>query len=406
MAEKRLIVDYKRPFVTEYQKEIIDCPQRFTVIEASTKSGKTAAMIIWLFEEALKCKANQSVYWVAPVYGQAKIAFDRMKIQVQDKNNKKFMTVNDSRLTITLRTGGIIWFKSADNPDSLYGDDCYAAVIDEASRCKEAAWYAVRSTLTKTGGKCKLIGNVKGRKNFFYRLGVRAKSDGGHSFFYKKITAYDAVNAGILNIEEIEDAKRNLPDNVFRELYLAEPSEDGSNPFGASHIAGCVAPMSTDKVIAYGIDLAKSVDYTAIVGLDKMASVCDFRMFQKDWRLTTGEIINLPLGAEMAVDSTGVGDPIAEDVIRGRQGVEKYLFTSRSKQQLMEGLAMAIQKRLITFPDGVIRDQLDSFEFNYSRTGVTYSAPSGEHDDAVCALALAWYKWQKAIPSADGPSIW
>jgi hypothetical protein len=31
---------------------------------------------------------------------------------------------------------------------------------------------------------------------------------------------------------EIEDAKRELPDHVFRELYLAEPVRRRGNPFG------------------------------------------------------------------------------------------------------------------------------------------------------------------------------
>ncbi len=55
----------------------------------------------------------------------------------------------------------------------------------------------------------------------------------------------------------------------------------------------------------------------------------------------------------------------------------------------MEGLAVAIQKQEIGFPDGVIANELESFEYEYTRTGVRYSAPSGMHDDTVCALALA-----------------
>lgn len=55
----------------------------------------------------------------------------------------------------------------------------------------------------------------------------------------------------------------------------------------------------------------------------------------------------------------------------------------------MEGLAVAIQKQEIGFPEGVITHELESFEYEYTRTGVRYSAPSGMHDDAVCALALA-----------------
>ena len=55
----------------------------------------------------------------------------------------------------------------------------------------------------------------------------------------------------------------------------------------------------------------------------------------------------------------------------------------------MEGLAVAIQRGEVAFPDGVIVSELESFEHYYKRTGVQYSAPDGMFDDCVCALALA-----------------
>ena len=94
------------------------------------------------------------------------------------------------------------------------------------------------------------------------------------------------------------------------------------------------------------------------------------------------------------VDSTGVGDPVLEAVQRhGRTAggqVEGFKFSATSKQQLMEGLAIAIQQQQIHFPAGTLVDELETFEYAYTRTGVHYTAPAGLHDDAVCALALAW----------------
>jgi hypothetical protein len=37
-----------------------------------------------------------------------------------------------------------------------------------------------------------------------------------------------------------------------------------------------------------------------------------------------------------------------------------------------------------------LTEELEVFEYQYTATGVKYSAPSGFHDDAVMALALAW----------------
>ena len=138
-----------------------------------------------------------------------------------------------------------------------------------------------------------------------------------------------------------------------------------------SHIAGCVSPLSLQPPICYGIDLAKSVDWTAMIGMDRRGSVCDLRHFQRSWGSTTEEIKNLPQ-VPVAIDTTGVGDPIVEEVQRYKNDVEGVLFTQRHKQQLMEGLALAIQKRMITFPEGIIRNELESFEYEYTRTGVKY----------------------------------
>ena len=55
----------------------------------------------------------------------------------------------------------------------------------------------------------------------------------------------------------------------------------------------------------------------------------------------------------------------------------------------MEGMAVAIQRGEVSYPDGPIVAELEAFEFEYSKTGVKYSAPAGLHDDCVMALALA-----------------
>lgn len=385
-------IAYKRPFLYSYQKQILNATERYTITEAATKVGKTASHIIWLFEEALKCKNNQSVWWVAPTYVQAEIAFKRMKAQITVKD---FFQANATKLSLRLPTGAEIHFKTAEKPDNLYGDDVYAAVFDEFTRAREESWYALRSTLTKTEGRCKFIGNVKGKKNWGYKLALKAKS-GEPNFKHFKITAYDAVDEGLLSMEEIESAKRELPLHVFNELYLAEPADDGSNPFGERHIQNCISEMSKGQSVCYGIDLAKSFDYTVIVGLDASGKVCQLERFQKDWLQTKNEIARIVGRKPCLIDSTGVGDGVVEDIQRLCPMVEGFKFTSNSKQQIMEGLAVAIQSGAVGFPAGIMVDELMTYEFEYTRTGVRYTAPSGVHDDTVCALALAFKKFGTA----------
>lgn len=387
-----ITVNWVRPALYAKQAAFVDCPARYTVVDACTKAGKTVALIVWILEKAMSGKPGYNYWWLAPILKQAEIAFDRLSRWLTNSGlPKSCWTKNETDKTISF-FGRIIAFKSGDKPDSIYGEDVYAAVVDEASRVKEAAWYALRSTLTATGGPVKIIGNVKGRKNWAYQLGQRARA-GERNMAYFKLTAWDAVEGGVMPREEVEDAQRILPDAIFRELFLAEPSEDGSNPFGIAAIQKCIIPaLSTDPPRAFGVDLAKSVDWTWVIGLDVQGHTCRSERWQSDWGQTERRIVSLVGGIHAFVDSTGVGDPIVEGLQRQLQRVEGYKFSSQSKQQLMEGLASAIQQQKVRFPAGILVDELESFEFEYTRSGVRYAAMEGLHDDGVCALALAYAK--------------
>ncbi len=377
-------IHYQRPQLASYQLDAIFNDSRYALIESSTKAGKTSACLIWIIEQCLLGKIGENYWWVAPVYSQARIAFRRLKAGLP----RESYTANESELTLTLINGSRIVCKSAEKPDNLFGEDCFACVVDEASRIREDSWHAVRTTLTATRGKARLIGNVRGRRNWFYKLARKAEA-GETDMSYQKITCFDAIDAGILSEDEIEDARRQLPDNVFRELYLAEASDDTANPFSLIAIRDCISPMSNQRPVCFGLDLAKSVDFTCLVGLDAKRKVCVFERFQKSWLDTTETIRRIVGSVPCLTDSTGVGDSILESLQKDRRNFEGFKFTSPSKQQLMESLSLAIQKQEIGFPEGVITSELESFEYEYTRTGVRYSAPSGMHDDAVCALALA-----------------
>jgi hypothetical protein len=381
----------KLPPLYAKQREAIECRARYTIIEATTKAGKTAGCLAWILKLAWNGYGhNRNYWWVAPVIPQAKIAFRRLKRMLRQFDPQKVSwDANETELRIDLRNGAAIWFKGSEVPDNLFGEDVYAAVIDEATRCKEESWHAVRSTLTATRGPVKIIGNVRGRKNWAYKLAQRAKA-GEQNMAHFKLTAYDAVEGGILDAAEVEDAKRTLPESVFKELYLAEPSDDGGNPFGLKAIAACVRNgLAPGPVAAWGVDLAKSIDWTVACGLNDNGGVCVLERWQADWEQTTRRLIGMLGYAPALVDQTGVGAPVVEQLQAACAGVEGFVFTPRSKQELMGGLAVGIQQHEVEFPEGWLRSELESFEFEYKPSGVVYSAPEGMHDDGVCALSLA-----------------
>lgn len=383
-----IIINYTRPFLYDKQSDAFFNEARIACCEASTKAGKTHAGIAWLLEQALIDGApGRNFWWVAPVYAQAKIAYGRIKRALPTGFYKK----NETDLTITLPSGAVISCRSGEKPDNLFGDDVWAIVGDEASRMREEAFHAMRSTVTATRGKMRFIGNVKGRKNWFYILCRKAQA-GDAGLHYAKITAYDAVTAGVLDAQEIEDAKSVLPEQVFKELYLAEPSDDGGNPFGIANIENIFRPTAARGTSeSFGADLAKSYDWTVLTGLDSHGVQADFERWQGPLSAATSRIVAKVGARRCAVDATGLGVMPAEVMQKASDQFLPYVFTSRSKQALLESLVVAVQRSEIVITDDTTRDEMMEFEYEYTRTGVVYTAPAGYHDDCVIALALANY---------------
>lgn len=357
------------------QKKILDADKRFIVVMCGRRFGKSELSQILIIKEALN---GGQVAYITPTYGLAQVFFERLTKVLPFKSNI-------SKLKIYCPNEGSIEFFTGERLDNLRGRKFHLVIIDEAAFIAdlEDGWNnSIRPTLTDFEGKAVFLSTPRG-KNFFYSLFMKQGENDWQSF---KFSTYDNPH---INPREIDDARIQLPEVVFEQEYLANPSENSANPFGNAFIKRCVKPISAQPIVCYGIDLAKSVDYTVIIGLDKDGNVAYFDRFQMDWHNTKETIKRLP-PAPIVVDSTGVGDPILEDLLREGINIEGLKFTSQSKQQLMEGLASAIQQGRIGFPEGVIVDELDVFEYQFTAHGVRYSAPSGFHDDTVVALALAW----------------
>lgn len=357
------------------QKKILDADRRFIVVMCGRRFGKSELSQILIIKEALK---GGQVAYITPTYKLAQVFFERLTKVLPFKNNIQ-------KLKIYCPNEGSIEFFTGERLDNLRGRKFHLVIIDEAAFISdlEDGWNnSIRPTLTDFEGRAVFLSTPRG-KNFFYSLFMKQGENDWQSF---KFSTYDNPH---INPREIDEARIQLPEVVFNQEYLADPAENSANPFGNAFIKRCIKPISAQPIVCYGIDLAKSVDFTVIVGLDNNGNVAYFDRFQLDWHNTKETIKRLP-PAPIIVDSTGVGDPILEDLMREGVNIEGLKFTSQSKQQLMEGLASAIQQGRIGFPEGVIVDELDVFEYQFTANGVRYSAPSGFHDDCVMALALAW----------------
>jgi len=373
-----MTIEIKLPKPHAAQRAVLDSPARFRVMMCGRRFGKSLISQNISIENGI---ANKKVAYITPTYQLGKTFFQEICKILPEKVYKK----NETDLTINFITGGQIRFFTGERLDALRGLKFHLVIIDEASYIAnlQDGWLnSIRPTLTDYKGLAIFLSTPRG-KNFFYSLYMKGGEPDWESF---KFTTYDNPH---IDPTEIDAAKFQLPNVVFEQEYMANPMENAANPFGSEHINACVKDGITGKAEYYGIDLAKSVDWTVIIGLDKAGHVVHFERFQKDWMQTKETILRLPKNLPIMIDSTGVGDAIVEELQKKFTQMHGFKFTSTSKQQLLEALANSIQTKTISYPTGLIKEELEIFEYTFTSTGVRYSAPSGFHDDCVIALALA-----------------
>lgn len=353
---------------------------RFNVLECGRRFGKTHMGIQLAIDRGIDAG---EVGWFAPTY---RYLADPWRA-VEKILGPAIVRMDRVEKRIDLVSGGSIDFWSLDSVDAGRGRRYDRVIIDEAGIVRDLgpAWQeTIRATLADKQGDAWFLGTPKGR-SFFHRCFERGQiGDGGWKSWRLPTTANPTIRP-----EEIAAAEKELPRMVFEQEFLGIPADDGGNPFGLDAIDRSVGDLSTDPPAAIGIDLAKSVDYTVVCGLDQDGSVCLLERWQGPWAETLRRIESMVDEFPTLIDSTGVGDPIVEDLQRRKPSVEGFKFSQTSKQQIMEGLASAFQTGRIKIPDGWLRVECETFEYAYTRTGVRYEAPSGMHDDGVCALALA-----------------
>jgi hypothetical protein len=127
------------------QYEVFICDQRFRVLVAGRRFGKTYLALVELCRAAWA--RGRTVWYVAPTYRQAKrIAWKPLKDMTRSYWAGK---PNETDLTIELISGGTISLRGADNYDSLRGDGLDFLVLDEFALMAGQAWTEVlRPALT------------------------------------------------------------------------------------------------------------------------------------------------------------------------------------------------------------------------------------------------------------------
>jgi len=369
---------------------------RFQAWACGRRWGKTLLANYIVCENSLK--AGKKIWLVAPSYDLVRRCWDMVYGHYIREFKPFIKNINNTTGNLKIETifDSVVEGKSADRPESLVGTGLDLVVMDEASRIKEVAWkQALRPTLMDSQGKMIAISTPRGM-NWFHDLFVRGQSGEKDYASFK----FPSSTNPYIKKEELDAILQDMPQVMYRQEILAEFIEDAGAMFRKIYDAvkgGFEEPQDNVEYVG-GVDPAKYQDFTVIWIARRDNNHCIYkdRFKDIDWTLIKDRIKNASEkynNAQMFLDSTGVGDPIYDDLDKMGVNIEPYKFTNESKLNLISNLSLMLENSEISYPqDDNLLNELKVYSYEALPSGkYRYQAPEGLHDDDVTALMLcAW----------------
>ena len=207
-----------------WQQQVLEAPERFKVVAAGRRCGKSRLAAWMLIINALQAERGH-VFYVAPTQGQARDIMWGVLIELA---HTIIASSHVNNMQIKLINGATISLKGADRPDTMRGVSLKFLVMDEYADMKPSVWEEVlRPALADQKGNALFIGTPKGR-NHFYELYKYAEISDDTTYHGWHFTSYDNP---LLDPEEIDTAKKSMSSYAFRQEFLASFEALGSEIF-------------------------------------------------------------------------------------------------------------------------------------------------------------------------------
>jgi len=413
----------------EWQKKVWKDPNRFIVVAAGRRCGKTRKAAWKLIVKGLETSLpNSHIFYVAPTQGQAR---DIMWKLLCELAAPVIRSAHINNMQVTLINGTTISLKGADRPDTMRGVSLYYLVMDEYGDMKPEVFEEVlRPALADQKGGCLFIGTPKGR-NHFYDLYKYAELSNDPQYSAYHFTSYDNET---LDPAEIDSAKKSMSTHAFQQEFMASFKNQGSEMFKEEWLQFGSKPKGDgDYYIA--IDLAGFQDVSKKKGntsrLDQSAIsivfVDESGWFVEDiiygrWTLddTAKKIFQavrdfkpLSIGIEKGISKQAVMSPLM-DMMKRQNFYFRVEELTHGNQKKTDRIMWALQGRmehgritlnkdkkewrevfldqLFQFPDPLTHDDLiDSLAYIDQLAKVTYAGNFEELDNFEILDSISGY---------------
>lgn len=348
-------------------------------------------------------------FYFLPTYNQGKKVIwqgiDRDGFRFLDHFPKEIIkSINNTEMKIELVNGSVFQVVGADNIDSIVGTNPVGVVYSEYPLMKPRVWDYIRPILAENGGFAIFVYTPRGM-NEGWKILQTAKEN-PNEWWHEVLTVEDtnAISEAVLMQE-----KKEMPSDLFQQEYYVKFIDGASSVFRDvdSVVRNELVNLFPNRRYQMGVDLAKYQDFTVITitDLHTFDVVKQIEFNKLDWN-EQKEIIVKEIKywnkARTWMDSTGLGDPIVDDLKRQGLFIEPFHFTETSREQLLNNLKILIEQKKIRIPnDQKLIEQLKSMQYELVGQKVKMRVPEGLHDDRIMSLALSVWGLSEKLPIRD-----
>ena len=395
------------PTLHPAQQQIHAERTRFNVLALGRRSGKTTLAEVLLIEAA---QDKLPTAYFAPTYKLLAETWRQLRQTLATVTRVK----SETEHRLELESGGTVEMWSLDDPDPARGRRFGRVVVDEAAMVRNLmdAWQlALRPTLADLKGDAWFLSTPRGLNDFhtLFRLGQDPLETEWRAWQMPT-----TVNPYI-SPEEIEAARKELPERAFAQEFLAEfLSLEGGGVFRGVSAVSRLEPAPPERGHAYvvGVDWGRTNDFTAISIIDSTLGeqVALDRFSEIDYELQTERLhawCETYRPVLVVAESNAMGRPLVERLQTGYARIMgdprpalpvwSWEATNASKAALVQALGLAIERGDITLLDDPVQEaELLGYEAQVLPSGmIRYGAAAGQHDDTVIALGLAYLGAQR-----------
>ena len=373
-------------------KEFSNSQHKFGTVVTSRQWGKSLLgqnlLLYWLLQSP-----NQKGCWISPIYNQAKKVFQ----ELSDASQSIIQSSNKAELTIKFVNGSTVQFLSSERPDSVRGFSFHYMVVDEAAYVNERGFEtAILPTLTALGKKCLIISTPKS-KNWFYKYYLKGSDVSTDYISFRG----QSTDNPYIDQSFIAEQRLSLPDDIFRQEYLAEFTEAGSEVF-RNVDAACVVNeyVSQNKVdrCYFGVDTGLSNDYSVLTILNEAGRVLLIDRLRGENINTIANRFNDILTRFRIeggyVETNGIGRAMFDLMSPRNRRAKGFTTTQDSKTQIVRTLISDLEAGVLELPTKELEPEaykeLTLYTYKLSNNGkLSFTHASGMHDDITDSLMLA-----------------